>query len=765
MTSLVRLPFAKGLLLISLSAAFPGAAYASGGDVVIRDTDVAFDVTNWGYVGLTVENVNAVQLFNNALKIAGETIPQDVFPISVYMVNTADVSRNRISIQNSNLSNYLFGIDVLQSKKVEIIGNAISIANSTVSDSLAGIRVSGDSSILVSGNGVTVDTLTVSRFRPIFVFESESIDINSNELSFNALTFEDFKGITVSWDGNASIKGQVSIANNTIVLKNSDRTAISFEESDSTYDRVKFIDLEINGSAKVKGNRFEFVDVENLDRVYAIALTNQGETERLDIEGNTLLVKDAQVEEVIGIELDGFLPSDTQMNFNNNTIILDNAIVGEGVYSVLSLITRSTVSPQGKLVLRGHNEVGVAPIGFNDWQFDLDTAVGNTPMLTITGTENVVLKDQTLVLNNADQANIDQISLIGISAPNATLTVDNVTLRTEGTFSFKSMALNGDLNSTLELGQYYDTLMSQETQADVSTRTLSDSQLATVALTRQSSEEALNLLQSAENLSTGALVKGFATLSGSSNFYELGTGFDLNGTSLTVGSALRINDKWSGVGFANFSDANADSTVSGFRGDSDMKTYSAGVALRYQTEMPFYTEGALVVGQADTEFVGSYTNDTARYDSKRFYTTAQLGVGSDFELSDNVNLNLYGRYSMTYLDGDKVSLNNAYNDTFDVDDTMVHAMRVGARVKGSVAPNVQWFAGAAFERVLDGDVESMVKDAKLKTETLKGNVGIFEVGATLAPNDLGPWMMDVKAGAYAGDRRGISGSVNFNYVF
>lgn len=650
--------------------------------------------------------------------------------------------------------------------QVFLSGNHTEIKNSQF-ERLGGYLVQADESAQVVGNSINVDGSTVGQLGGLAVLSRNS-EISGNIIHFTNSVVYDVVGIMASSGYYRSVGDQaIRVTDNHIVFDNLSTFSPEVQSRNARITpKSYFLQIDDPTNAVIRDNNFEVVNVDESQRKFiGINLELYEDVENLDIQNNTLLVKDSIVDGVVGISVSGLENiSEDQFILKNNTIILDTSKVG--YVSSFGQIVQSQPKQNGTLVIRRNNEVGVAPIGFNDWQFDLDTAVGNTSMLTIKGSENVVLKDQTLVLNNADQANIDQISLIGMREPNVTLTADNVTLRTEGTFAFKSMALNGDLNNgSLELGQYYDTLMSQKTQADVSTRTLSDSQLATVALTRQTSEEVLNLLQSTENLSADAPMKGFATLSGSSNFYEFGTGFDLNGTSLTVGGTLRINDKWSGVGFANFSDANADSTVSGFRGDSDMKTYSAGVALRYQTEMPFYTEGALVVGQADTDFVGYYTNDTARYDTKRLYTTAQLGVGSDFALSDNVNLNVYGRYSFTYLDGDKVSLKNAYNDTFDVDDTMVHAMRVGARVKGSVAPNVQWFAGAAFERVLDGDVEAMVKDAKLKTETLKGNVGIFEVGATLAPNDLGPWTMDVKAGAYAGDRRGVSGSVSMNYVF
>ncbi len=680
----------------------------------------------------------------------------------------AIVNGNVLKINQSHLD-IVYGT-LVSGKKTETKNNSIVVSgagdrNLMSMEQFVGFQSVGYELSNLNGNTLFIEDTTSNAILSMNV--AGNADIRENTIMVKNAALNAFRGIIAQSTEN--LINRFDIENNHITLDNISWFDIDHGDGGFKWKAsANMVESYLEGNITIKNNTFEVVNSKdaNLIDLVGISLLRAGSDGQTVIENNTLFVKDSKFDNIIGIELAGRNLDYTQLFLSNNTIILDSVEVAGGVYSIASQSgIRSTLPQSGKLILRGHNSAESVS-GFDTFQFDLDTAENNLPMLTYSGTDNVVLKNQTFVLNNAEQANIDQISLIGMSTPDASLIIDNVTLRTEGTFAFKSMVLNGDLNNgALELSQYYDTLKSQQTQADVSTRTLSDSQLATIALTRQSSEEALNLLQSTENLSVDAPMKGFASLSGSSNFYELGTGFDLNGTSLTVGGALRINDKWSGVGFANFSDANADSTVEGFRGDSDIKTYSAGVALRYQTEMPFYTEGALVVGQADTDFVGYYTNDTARYDTKRLYTTAQLGVGSDFALSDNVNLNLYGRYSFTYLDGDKVSLNNTYNDTFDVDDTMVHAMRVGARVKGSVAPNVQWFAGAAFERVLDGDVEAMVKDAKLKTETLKGNVGIFEVGATLAPNDLGPWTMDVKAGAYAGDRRGISGSVNFNYVF
>ena len=680
------------------------------------------------------------------------------------------IVNNHANVNATTTNNYgeIFGLNVVPSStNTEVEGfvadsetglafnseNTLKIHQSQFDDVYAMSSIGNESIVssnLVEVTGTSDEMSKISEFYAFWTMGEDSAKVTNNQLTVDYLKNGYLGAISVDADVAEASDNKISISNSQLEM----------------FDGIV---ATANKSIKVANNTIEISGTKGLSSLVGITVSGDTAIETVDISKNTLLVKDSEVDRIVGVEfMEGHLLANSGLTLQNNIIILDNVKVSGEVLSVSIPMARSAVVslPQlGKLILRGHNSAQSVS-GFGTFEFDLATAENDTPMLTITGADTNTIKDQTLVLTNGDQASVDDITLINTQDSSMSLSAENVELQIRDTFTFKTLDVNAVFDGNgFKLRNYYEELMKQKDQAGLGTLTLSDSQLATIALTRQSSEEALNLLQSAENLSSDAPVKGFATLSGSSNFYELGTGFDLNGTSLTVGGALRMNDNWSGVAFAQYSDANADSTVSGFRGDSDMKAYSAGVALRYQTEMPFYAEGAVVFGQADTDFVGSYTNDTARYNSDRFYTIAQLGIGSDVKLSDAVNLNVYSRYSFTYLDGDKVALNNATRDTFDIDDTMVHAMRVGARVKGSVAPNVQWFAGAAFERVLDGDVESMVNDAKLKTETLKGNVGIFEVGATLAPNDLGPWTMDVKAGAYAGDRRGVSGSVSLNYMF
>ena len=122
-------------------------------------------------------------------------------------------------------------------------------------------------------------------------------------------------------------------------------------------------------------------------------------------------------------------------------------------------------------------------------------------------------------------------------------------------------------------------------------------------------------------------------------------------------------------------------------------------------------------------------------------------------------------YLVTYLDGDDVNLHNKYDDKLDLDSTVTHAVRIGARLSGTFCPYAGWKVGLAYEHVFDGDAESAVNGLNLEVPSLEGNTGIMEVGVTMKPSLNSPWSMDLGAKGYAGDREGVSGNMVIRYAF
>ena len=143
----------------------------------------------------------------------------------------------------------------------------------------------------------------------------------------------------------------------------------------------------------------------------------------------------------------------------------------------------------------------------------------------------------------------------------------------------------------------------------------------------------------------------------------------------------------------------------------------------------------------------------------------QFGMGTDVVLTPNLNLNLYGHYALTYLDGDRVHLKNRFDNRFETEDLWAHTLRFGTRLSGEVASNAQWYTGVAYERLLHGDIKASIDSESLDSVALKGNTGIFEAGVSLAPQHTSPWTLDLNVKAYAGDRQGMSASASMRYLF
>ena len=134
-------------------------------------------------------------------------------------------------------------------------------------------------------------------------------------------------------------------------------------------------------------------------------------------------------------------------------------------------------------------------------------------------------------------------------------------------------------------------------------------------------------------------------------------------------------------------------------------------------------------------------------------------------LTESINLDMYGRYVLSYLDGDKVDLHNKYHDKLDMDSTVTHAVRVGGRLTGSFCSYADWKLGLAYEHVFDGDAESAVNSLNLEVPSLEGDTGVMELGVSMRPSQNSPWRLDIGAKGYAGDREGVTGNATVRYIF
>lgn len=325
-----------------------------------------------------------------------------------------------------------------------------------------------------------------------------------------------------------------------------------------------------------------------------------------------------------------------------------------------------------------------------------------------------------------------------------------------------------DAGIVIGTGDKAQTIGASSVKVSESSKTLAEAQLGSVALVTQGAEfvadEGMRSIRAAAK--EGSFT-AFGAMAGGYNRYETGSHVDVEGFSLAVGTAGRINNLTL-AGFVEAGWASSESHVASTEADADHDYYGVGAAMRYDFQSPFYLDGAVRLGQISTEFDGSYGTGTAKYDADGLYATAHIGAGYVFDLTPDVKLDAYGRYLLSYVEGDDVTLESDAKERFSMDDTTTHAVRLGARLEGAFQ-TFDWYPGLAYEHVFDGKAKGELKfagaTAALDAPSLKDDSAIVDLGFTMKPEANGPWTIGVGLKGYAGDRRGGTGSVNVLYTF
>lgn len=321
-----------------------------------------------------------------------------------------------------------------------------------------------------------------------------------------------------------------------------------------------------------------------------------------------------------------------------------------------------------------------------------------------------------------------------------------------------------DAGIVIGTGDTAQTIGASSVKVSESSKTLAEAQLGSVAFVTQGAEfVAYEGMRSIRAAAKEGSFTAFGAMAGGYNRYETGSHVDVEGFSLAVGTAnLTL------AGFVEAGWASSESHVASTEADADHDYYGVGAAMRYDFQSPFYLDGAVRLGQISTEFDGSYGTGTAKYDADGLYATAHIGAGYVFDLTPDVKLDAYGRYLLSYVEGDDVTLESDAKERFSMDDTTTHAVRLGARLEGAFQ-TFDWYAGLAYEHVFDGKAEGELKfagaTAALDAPSLKGDSAIVDLGFTMKPEANGPWTIGVGLKGYTGDHRGGTGSVNVLYTF
>lgn len=525
------------------------------------------------------------------------------------------------------------------------------------------------------------------------------------------------------------------------------------------------------------------------------ALAPKGEA-----SGNVLIIENAKVEGNAGA-VDAYAYDAEGGAYtagtNNELHLIGNAVVGGGAGANFDGWQENKCRGYDGLVhVRGTASVGSLS-GFDRLIVELTEDNVQTAAITITNQHEVIYQEDP-ILDLTDVSTVINGDTLKDPTQGAVLiTSQNESLRVrvnEGTsfsdetsvFVDKAWNVNQEVVAAggIDIDTVYidsagnimtshngaETALGQKSvKASNESHTLSSSFLGTIAFLNQGAEfiadEGIRAMVDAVGTDRSAV---FGAMHGGTSRYKTGSHVDVNGVTLATGVAAKTGGlTWAGFFEAGW--AQSDSEVGAASGDGDHDYYGLGTAMRYTFETPFYLDASARIGWATTDFSGRYQTDQARYDADSFYGSLHMGLGWIYPISEGLNLDVYGRYILTYLHGDEVDLDTKNNEELEMDDTTTHAFRVGFRLNGSFSEQATWRVGLAYEHVADGDAESDVHSLEdivaLDVPSLEGDTGILDLGFVFRPSPTNPWSMNVGLKGYVGDREGVSGNAILTYTF
>lgn len=648
---------------------------------------------------------------NNSVTINNGTLYNDsVSPGSVYGGYSGEgpVSRNIVEIKGGQIDVSVYG----GRSAGNVSNNTVSVSNGTVSGAIYG---GYSSSADVVGNRIDITGGSVGTVYSALGYVGQ---VDSNVLNIS--------GGEGSWAYAAYIRDNSANANVVQITGGSFRNVTG---------------VRMRGSGKVTNT------------VFAVS----GDHPELN--------------QAIGVQADAGTVENTTMLLSNLTAPSASIFVAYVDGGATNLPNSPNFEVRSnKLIVEGVNRVGSVS-AFDSLEIRVSDANDSSVGAAVLSTEDsVVLDNRKLILSSVEGHYVnpnEEYKLVEVTGEGQSISVnENTVVESRGTFT----NLVGDLKQSWLDQSQKTTLTTEDVEmthlVTEESKTLSESHLGTVAFLNQGAEfiadEGFAAMSASAKREEFA---SFAALHGGSSNYKTGSRVDVNGFTLVAGGVYQFRPNWILGGFIEAGWADSDGHVHNASGEGDHDYYGVGLASRYCFDSGLYVDGSVRLGQASTEFVGLYMQDVAHYDSGVMYTTAHFGVGRVFDLTDKIDLDVYGRYIVSWLNSDDVSLHNRYDDKFKMDSIVTHVIRAGLRMSGSMIGVTGWKVGLAYEHVFDGDADGAVNGYSLDVPSLEGNSFVAEIGTTIKLSEESHWAMDADIKGYAGDREGISGGVSVRYIF
>ena len=283
----------------------------------------------------------------------------------------------------------------------------------------------------------------------------------------------------------------------------------------------------------------------------------------------------------------------------------------------------------------------------------------------------------------------------------------------------------------------------------------------------------------AGNVATGGSIFAFGYAQGSSVRHETGSHINMNAVSLVAGLGTGVETGAGRLGVGAFFEYGRGSytTSNSFDDRSDIdgdgtSWYMGGGLMARMDFIPtgpghFYVEGSAHMGQMHNEYESSDIRDAngraTEFDMDSPYFTLHGGLGYVWNVAEGHDLDVYGKYIWTRVQGTDETLSTG--DKFEFDDMNSYRLRLGARYSYKGNEHFQPYIGAAWEHEFGGSCDSTAYGHPVAAPSFEGDTGIGEIGVTLIPSSSVPISISLGVEGYVGKKQGGAGNCVIMYEF
>ena len=555
------------------------------------------------------------------------------------------------------------------------------------------------------------------------------------------------------------------------------------------------------GTATASDNTITLVNVENAHSLYAgYARVGTGtattENNTVSIYGGTFTGKIYAAESSVGIEGTAVSQNNTVALYTykgaspvfseTNTIIYGGRARVQGVDAKSSGNTLEFHGVQGMTAGNIKN--------FNSLVFELPNMKADAVVLTLTGNNGQGTSDETTDLSavTVDVQKIaglkgtdggefqvgDKVYLLKNS--NGIETSKNTVLKTVnykvGGLLEYAMNIETDGSDTEDATSVY-LVRTGETKVRQGAKALAEGSLAGLALASEAANASIAFTKSFTP--QAGVVAPFVHVQGSSVTHETGSSIHLSAISLLAGIGTGIETGAGKVsagaffeyGKGSYTTSNSFDNAADVNGDGTSWYMGGGILAKMDFVLTgpghFYVEGSAHMGTVHNEYDSSDLSDNygraAGFDMDSPYYSLHGGIGYLWNMAEGHDLDIYGRYIWTRVQGTDDTLTTG--DKYKFDDMDSSRVQFGVRYTYTGSERFQPYVGAAYEHEFAGSCDARTLGHSISSPSFKGDTGIGELGITMTPSESLPLSFNLGVQGYVGQKRGVSGNCMVKYEF